>query len=887
MRNKLEGYYTKWHNDLAYVHLHKAVQTMYPALTTLPDPDDVLEYHRRWTLYVQKLRTTASEKRNAMTDKYLLEEKQWFREQDLAWSPPPELCAWKTPVPEKYFDAASGHGDRHKWSLADVFHTNLVPVPQADLVQDAWECSALASLRSADARACISLCRPHACHVEKRKDASSRAKNIVPTMKFQAGEIALRPLTPQEDEARGMLSGLVANPDVLKRHFALKPHEPTALKEVLEWLAKTNPWFTAYASSLREVDSAWSFVKELDKQGRLVAAAPVTARTAEGLHLSDTLGADGISVFMPVSDLSACSGSYRHLRAAADRVMRAQLQKPLPAAWQSTFESDICDADDRPLRVLPQAFRDNQSFTSVPLRDRHFDAKVFVQQHPYGTGSLGSTCDCVTSRSDYYKNRLYSLDGVFVDTFDPEWTFMMREREIKTRLMQDYLGKLSGPDKKEALSKARDKEDVYVADRFSHRIGQFIDESPQALGMQRGDWLEVAKPENLGAPTAMTTIVVNAKTSTIRAHVSHGPLAIPSADDSIAHLFSNSKPFDVLTNITAQSIDYVRRKKEFYHYTYSGMYDTPRGRVRDTMDRSEGQRRGHKHNHINEFHEPCSLPDMHHGVAMNPTDAIEPPPTSMMASADTITTPLLCRSFSRYCLKAGSQCTLPSHCNGTAFHLKTHSNTCTAELVRPFPLGSKSTGPPLMPVVMAKTLGDVQAEVAEKVWTAERLSSECTQDSFAVTCDGSLLQRLHGVLSTNASMMAPTFNAPLDLRDLLAAYYYRRVQIETVVHVCRLGYCRQKWDAPCKFNLPSTEVGELTIFLLSHSYLVTCPGNVLYSFLQTCCDTRTTLSYPCFFEAGTALMKQYVPPATNYVNVFKIVLSYHALSRFRRSLNTV
>ena len=211
----------------------------------------------------------------------------------------------------------------------------------------------------------------------------------------------MRPLTPNEDEARGMLSGIVASEAALTKHFALKDCEAEALRQVLPWLHEHNPWFSAYKASLQDVTAAWDFVKELAAQGRIVAAGPAAARTADGTALRDTLGGDGLAVFMPVTDLGACAGSYRHLRAAADRVMRAELRAPLPEAWQTACVSDLCDAKDRPLWKLPTPFRRNQSFTSVPLRDRNFDAKVFVQQHPYGTGSLGSTCDCVASHFDF------------------------------------------------------------------------------------------------------------------------------------------------------------------------------------------------------------------------------------------------------------------------------------------------------------------------------------------------------------------------------------------------------------------------------------------------------------------------------------------------------
>ena len=239
MRNKLEGYYTKWHLDQAYAHLRPKLVELYPDLATLPRTEDVLEYHRRYETYVQNCRETTSQKRNRMTDEKLQKEKQWFQQQDLAWSPPPALCPWKTVVPAQYFDAASGCGDRHKWSLRTSCHANLVPEPQKDLVQDAWDCSAIASLRSADARACISIIRPCACYVEKRREGGGSSRTSVPTMQFQSGEISLRPLTPQEDEARGMLSGLLAHPDTLAKHFTLQEGEVETLPVVLQWLHKT------------------------------------------------------------------------------------------------------------------------------------------------------------------------------------------------------------------------------------------------------------------------------------------------------------------------------------------------------------------------------------------------------------------------------------------------------------------------------------------------------------------------------------------------------------------------------------------------------------------------------------------------------------------------
>ena len=111
----------------------------------------------------------------------------------------------QTPVPARYFDQASGAGHRRKWSLTKQSGSNLAPVVQPDLVQDAYDCQAMDRIRSVDARACISLCRPYSCHAEKRLEGQASASKTIATAPFQSGEIAMRPLTPNEDEARGMI----------------------------------------------------------------------------------------------------------------------------------------------------------------------------------------------------------------------------------------------------------------------------------------------------------------------------------------------------------------------------------------------------------------------------------------------------------------------------------------------------------------------------------------------------------------------------------------------------------------------------------------------------------------------------------------------------------
>eukprot|EP00973_Karenia_brevis_P000478 68765-Karenia_brevis.AAC.1 len=47
-----------------------------------------------------------------------------------------------------------------------------------------------------------------------------------------------------------------------------------------------------------------------------------------------------------------------------------------------------------------------------------------------------------------------------------------------------------------------------------------------------------------------------------------------------------------------------------------------------------------------------------------------------------------CTSVSRWCLRAGQHCQLPSEVDGLPFHTTHHVAHATAEMCRPFPLGT-------------------------------------------------------------------------------------------------------------------------------------------------------------------------------------------------------
>ena len=85
-------------------------------------------------------------------------------------------------------------------------------------------------------------------------------------------------------------------------------------------------------------------------------AVPVNADTDKGKSLHEHLGEDDVAIFVPVEDLKALNGSYRHMRAAAHVICSAQLKSPLPAAWNNLHKSDLKDASGQPFKQFPQVF---------------------------------------------------------------------------------------------------------------------------------------------------------------------------------------------------------------------------------------------------------------------------------------------------------------------------------------------------------------------------------------------------------------------------------------------------------------------------------------------------------------------------------------------------
>ena len=307
---------------------------------------------------------------------------QEVTELEQTWFPPPHKSKWTTPIPACFFEMAKckcpvkvpckclGHAVSCSkwvkckctpWDIRERYKVDLLPTVNNALVQNGpsqdWLC-----IQSQDARACLSLCRPLSNFVSKRKlHKRGPAQNVAI---HQSGEIMLRSVTHDQDQARGMLGGIQCTPEYLQNQFVLRDSESAVLPSLIAWLQTHNPWMAAYCTSASECNSVREFVKELNDEGRILASMPPDL--VEG-QLREQLGKEPVAVFQPVDDLNYSVGSGHHLRVAAAKICRMKLTRPLPAEWNTLHESEFIGSDGEPVSKYPETLWWNKSFTGMSV----------------------------------------------------------------------------------------------------------------------------------------------------------------------------------------------------------------------------------------------------------------------------------------------------------------------------------------------------------------------------------------------------------------------------------------------------------------------------------------------------------------------------------------
>ena len=148
-----------------------------------------------------------------------------------------------------------------------------------------------------------------------------------------------------------------------------------------------------------------------------------------------------------------------------------------------------------------------------------------------------------------------------------------------------------------------------------------------------------------------------------------------------------------------------------------------------------------------------------------------------------------CRSVSQWCMRCGDHCSLPTHLNAreqseaSVYHATAHVAESTAEMLRPYPLGTAPPHATAVPDATGKSLEATLALLSKDLWTTSRLQST---EAAALSCTGTFLQRFarqhQGAGILDAAQIK--LGEPTGIRDLCVAFYYRFLQTKITPHVC-------------------------------------------------------------------------------------------------------
>ena len=152
-----------------------------------------------------------------------------------------------------------------------------------------------------------------------------------------------------------------------------------------------------------------------------------------------------------------------------------------------------------------------------------------------------------------------------------------------------------------------------------------------------------------------------------------------------------------------------------------------------------------------------------------------------------------CRSVSQWCMRCGDHCSVPAHASASlnsgvsAYHANAHTAEATAEMLRPYPLGTQPPPSSEVPDVEGCSLDETLAKLNKEFWNAHRFE---VTESKPLAYEGSFLQRFaqqHEAVRNKRLTSEIRLGDPTGVRDLCVAFYYRFLQTRIMPHVCKLG----------------------------------------------------------------------------------------------------
>ena len=340
-------------------------------------------------------------------------------------------------------------------------------------------------LKTPDAQARLSVCRPISGLTENSFDGMERYAHLVGNVFYRKRAIWQLAST----------MGFVVSKNT--GGFArLRPQEMEALHEILVWGAQPGnnsileffgPKLGNFDECCRTLIAAFrTHLPEGSLKARIRATTRESRRPLEG-SLGEQLGEE--STGLVTIDFQGHPLKYDMLQVYHDIVaqhthcrldLEAQTDR---GGWRRLSSVNVQDEpqlDDQWRANLRQGVQHIQAGTYVTACDPHYDAKLFVHAHNYGTGSLNSEPGGCTMKR-LCRNRAFALQSVFRRS--TEWAFFQSDNALKHKLFWNNKAK-------RALGRTYGASDQ---DRFSQMYGTVVPSSiPESTAWWKRQTKELA-----------------------------------------------------------------------------------------------------------------------------------------------------------------------------------------------------------------------------------------------------------------------------------------------------------------------------------------------------------------------------------------------------------
>eukprot|EP00973_Karenia_brevis_P001467 199097-Karenia_brevis.AAC.1 len=394
--------------------------------------------------------------------------------------------------------------------------------------------------------------------------------------------------------------------------MGLTPAETDAIHECLVWGRQegNNQILSFFGTVFESFQSACgalmkrfqSVIPEGCHRARIRATRRESREPKEG-NLGDTLGEEAHG--MVVVDAAGHPMKYDALSVFEEVVatQSSRIELDIPGAegrgWKRTGSSVDTEQDEE----LNETWQKSISTGAAHLRDEtwvtvnepHYDAKVFVHVHPYGTGSLLAEPGAGGPQR-HARNRLTLIQSWFRRS--ALWGFFYLSRLLQEALF--FKNKRRREGGRAGASKADEPDPVKRL--YGTAQPADIPESSEWWKRQQRDLYAVSDDNELGLMQTMVTITANDSSSEMLAAIRRGPFAAPTQEELVEYLLTRKRRDQERPAFENHSLEHVlsfqRRVNAIKTNFMKRAERTPLGRLRDWWDRTEAQMRAALHAHI-------------------------------------------------------------------------------------------------------------------------------------------------------------------------------------------------------------------------------------------------------------------------------------------------